>query len=91
LQRLLRGRARSPEAVMDEKITLTFDEKNRYQLAFSPREFWLIFSQSYSSLPWAKGPDGLLVVAENYTYLVDLLVQARMFYLSTKPADERYK
>ena len=73
---------------MDEKInlkiTLTFTEDHKYQLAFYPPSFWRDFARDYRGLPWIEaGDDQLAIVAENYSYLLDLLVQARLFRLST--------
>ncbi len=74
---------------MDKKITLTFTENHKYRLDFSPPDFWMIFALGYDALPWEMGDSHLTVVAENYSYLLDLLVQARLYNLSTMPKDAR--
>ena len=33
---------------MEEMITLTFTEEQKYQLEFSPPSFWLEFARGYS-------------------------------------------
>jgi hypothetical protein len=75
---------------MEEMITLTFTEENKYQLEFSPPSFWLEFALGYRGLPWIESSDGrTAIVAENYSYLLDLLVQARLYRLSKLPSDAR--
>jgi hypothetical protein len=75
---------------MEEMITLTFTEENKYQLEFSPPSFWLEFAIGYRGLPWIERSDGrTAIVAENYSYLLDLLVQARLYRLSKLPSDAR--
>jgi len=76
---------------MDPKITLTYTENHKYQLEFSPPAFWSNYAATYKGLPWETGEDRLTVVAENYSYLLDLLVQARLFYLSGKREDSRFQ
>ena len=77
---------------MDEKITLTFTEENKYQLEFSPPSFWMEFAKGYGGLPWIDISDNrTAIVAENYSYLLDLLVQARLYRLSKLPYDARLK
>jgi hypothetical protein len=76
---------------MDKKITLTFTDNHKYRLEFSPPDFWMLFAKSYDALPWEMGDERLTVVAENYSYLLDLLVQARLYNLSTMPEDERFQ
>jgi hypothetical protein len=76
---------------MDPKITLTYTENHKYQLEFSPPAFWNNFATTYKGLPWETGEDRLTVIAENYSYLLDLLVQARLFYLSGKREDSRFQ
>ncbi len=76
---------------MDKKITLTFTENHKYRLEFSPPEFWMPFAKGYDALPWDMDSDRLSIVAENYSYLLDLLVQARLFNLSTMPYDARFQ
>lgn len=74
---------------MDKKITLTFTENHKYRLEFSPPNFWMLFAKGYDALPWETEDSRLSVVAENYSYLLDLLVQARLYNLSTMPEDAR--
>jgi hypothetical protein len=75
---------------MEEMITITFTEENKYQLEFSPPSFWLEFALGYRGLPWIESSDGrTAIVAENYSYLLDLLVQARLYRLSKLPSDAR--
>ena len=75
---------------MEEMITLTFTEENKYQLEFSPPSFWLEFAIGYRGLPWIENSDArTAIVAENYSYLLDLLVQARLYRLSKLPSDAR--
>jgi hypothetical protein len=77
---------------MDEKITLTFTEEHKYQLEFSPPSFWMEFAKGYGGLPWIDlSDDRTAIVAENYSYLLDLLVQARLYRLSKLPYDARFK
>ncbi len=77
---------------MEEKITLTFNEENKYLLEFSPPPFWLEFARGYGGLPWIEiGNERTAIVAENYSYLLDLLVQARLYRLSRLPYDARLK
>jgi len=76
---------------MDPKITLTYTENHKYQLEFSPPTFWNNFAITYTGLPWETGEDRLAVIAENYSYLLDLLVQARLFYLTGKREDPRFQ
>ena len=77
---------------MEEKITLTFTEEHKYQLEFTPPSFWLEFARGYGGLPWIEISDErAAIVAENYSYLLDLLVQARLYRLSRLPYDARLK
>lgn len=77
---------------MDEKITLTYNEENKYLLEFSPPSFWMEFAQNYGGLPWIeKSEKRATIVAENYSYLLDLLVQARLYRLGRMPYKERFK
>jgi len=77
---------------MEEKITLTFTEEHKYQLEFSPPSFWMEFAKGYRGLPWIDISDNrTAIVAENYSYLLDLLVQARLYRLSKLPYDARLK
>jgi hypothetical protein len=76
---------------MEKTILLSFTDGHKYQLEFSPTDFWRPFAQSYTALPWIEQSEGrLAVVAENYSYLLDLLVQARLFNLSSMTVQERY-
>jgi hypothetical protein len=80
------------ENLMVEKITLSFAENHKYRLEFFPSDFWASFAASYKGLPWEEERDGRLsIIAENYSYLLDLLVQARLFYLSGKREDARFQ
>ena len=77
---------------MEEMITLTFTEEQKYQLEFSPPSFWLEFARGYRGLPWIESSDArTAIVAENYSYLLDLLVQARLYRLSKLPSDARFQ
>lgn len=76
---------------LDPKITLTYTENHKYQLEFSPPTFWTNFAATYTGLPWESDEDRLTIIAENYSYLLDLLVQARLFYLSGKREDSRFQ
>jgi hypothetical protein len=76
---------------IDPKITLTYTENHKYRLEFFPSVFWTNFAATYTGLPWEAGEDRLIVIAENYSYLLDLLVQARLFYLSGKREDSRFQ
>ena len=76
---------------MDPRITLNFTENHKYQLEFSPPAFWANFAATYTGLPWETGNDRLSIIAENYSYLLDLLVQARLFYLSGKREDSHFQ
>jgi hypothetical protein len=59
---------------------------------FSPSAFWVNFAASYKGLPWEEDGEGRLsIIAENYSYLLDPLVQARLFYLSGKREDEHFQ
>jgi hypothetical protein len=75
---------------MDKRIELTFTEKHKYQLEFHPPDFWKRFAESYDALPWDEISDSrVAVIAESYSYLLDMLVQARLYYLGTMTVDER--
>lgn len=77
---------------MEEKIILTFTEEHRYQLEFLPPLFWREFAEGYGGLPWIEISDErTAIVAENYSYLLDLLVQARLYRLSRLPSGTRLK
>jgi hypothetical protein len=70
---------------MDEKIALTFTEGDKYRLEFTPPQFWIPFAKTYSALPWEEiSEERAAIVAENYSYLLDLLVHARLYYLGTR-------
>jgi len=66
------------------EVRLDFTPENKYRLVFTPSEFWKPFADGYRALPWEISEDGLTIVAETYSYLLDILVQARLFYLYTK-------
>lgn len=73
---------------MDEKITLTFTEDYKYLLEFSPPSFWMDYARGYRGLPWEEiSEKRTAIVAENYSYLLDLLVQGRLYRLSRMPED----
>ena len=77
---------------MEEKITLTFNEEHKYLLEFSPPSFWMEYAKGYGGLPWLERSDNrMAIIAENYSYLLDLLVQARLYRLSKLPYDARLK
>jgi len=77
---------------MEEKITLTFTTGCKYMLEFSPPAFWMEYAKGYGGLPWTEiSEERAAIVAENYSYLLDLLVQARLFRLGKVPYDERFK
>ena len=77
------------EGTMDEKISLTFTENSKYQLEFWPPDFWIPFAVSYDAIPWTEqSSKRIAIVAENYTYLLDMLVQARLFYMNAKSIAE---
>ncbi|TRZ67276.1 MAG: hypothetical protein D4Q77_03330 [Methanothrix sp.] len=77
---------------MGVQINLEFTDRHKYHMEFSPAGFWKPFAESYSAIEWEEqSDDRLTIVAENYTYLLDLLVQARLYYISTKPYEERFK
>lgn len=73
---------------MIEQIVLTFTEDHKYQLEFSPSSYWMEFAKGYGGLTWIEiGDEKAVVVAENYSYLLDLLVQGRLYHLSKIPHD----
>jgi hypothetical protein len=73
-------------------ITLTFNEENKYLLEFSPPAFWMEFARGYGGLPWVEmSEERMAIVAENYSYLLDLLVQGRLYRLSRMLLEERIK
>ena len=77
---------------MEEKITLTYTGEHKYQLEFSPPHYWKEFASGYGALPWIEISDErAAIVADNYSYLLDLLVQARLYRLSRLPVDARLK
>lgn len=77
---------------MDERITLTYTENHRYLLEFSPPRFWMDFARDYGGLPWIdRSEERVAVVAENYSYLLDLLVQARLYRLSKMRDDAQFQ
>jgi hypothetical protein len=74
---------------MEEKITLTFVAGGKYLLDFSPPAFWMEYAKGYGGLPWTEiSEKRAAIVAENYSYLLDILVQARLYRLSKMPRDE---
>jgi hypothetical protein len=76
---------------MEKTILLSFTADHQYKLEFSPPDFWGPFAESYTALPWIeKSEERVAVVAESYSYLLDLLVQARLFNLSSMTFQERY-
>ncbi|MDD2755510.1 MAG: hypothetical protein PHS80_08275 [Methanothrix sp.] len=77
---------------MEERITLTFNEENKYLLEFSPPSFWMEYALGYGGLPWIEiSEERAAIVAENYSYLLDLLVQARLYRLGKMPFEARLK
>jgi hypothetical protein len=73
---------------VEESITLTFTEDHKYLLKFSPGAFWMDYAKGYRGLPWEEiSEDRAAIVAENYSYLLDLLVQARLYRLARKEKD----
>ena len=77
---------------MEEKISLTFTEEHKYQLEFSPPQFWRGFAEGYGGLPWEEISDErTVIIAQNYSYLLDLLVQARLYRLSRLPSGSRLR
>ncbi|HNX40158.1 MAG TPA: hypothetical protein PKK11_06205 [Methanothrix sp.] len=73
-----------------ERITLTYAEEGKYLLEFSPPAFWMEYAKGYRGLPWIEiSEERAAIVAENYSYLLDLLVQARLYRLSRMRQDER--
>jgi len=77
---------------MEEMISLTFTEEHKYQLEFFPPEFWREFAEGYCGLPWIEISDKrTAIVAVNYSYLLDLLVQARLYHLSRLPSGSQLK
>jgi hypothetical protein len=77
---------------MEQQILMTFTDNNKYQIELSPPRFWMPFAKDYNAIPWIEISDErLAIIAENYSYMLDILVQARLYYLSTMPIEERYK
>ncbi|MCR3883003.1 hypothetical protein P0O24_07445 [Methanotrichaceae archaeon M04Ac] len=77
---------------MEPKVTLSFTDRHLYLMEFFPADYWRPFADSYNSLPWEERSDErLAIVAENYSYLLDLLVHARLYNLSRKPYEERFR
>ncbi|OPY49758.1 MAG: hypothetical protein A4E48_02124 [Methanosaeta sp. PtaU1.Bin060] len=77
---------------MAEMLTLTFTETHKYQIEFAPPGFWTEFAEGYRGLPWTEiSEERVAIIAENYSYLLDLLVQARLFRLSRMPDDDRFQ
>jgi len=76
----------------DPQILLEFTDKHKYHMELEPPEFWKPLAEIYDVLEWEdRSDERVAVVAENYSYLLDLLVRARQFYISTKPYEERFK
>jgi hypothetical protein len=76
---------------MEKTILLSFTAGHKYQLEFSPPAFWRPFAESYRALPWIEqSEERVAIVAEGYSYLLDLLVQARLFNFSSMTVQERY-
>jgi hypothetical protein len=74
----------------EERITLTYTEEQKYLLEFSPPAFWMEYARGYRGLPWIEiSNERTAIVAENYSYLLDLLVQARLYRLSRMRHDEQ--
>jgi hypothetical protein len=70
---------------VEESITLTFTEDDKYLLEFSPAAFWMDYARGYRGLPWEDiSEERAAIVAENYSYLLDLLVQGRLYRLARK-------
>lgn len=77
---------------MKPEISLSFTDRHLYLLEFLPAEYWRELAESYNSLPWEeRGDERLAIVAENYSYLLDLLVHARLYHLSRMPYEERFR
>ncbi|UEC43254.1 MAG: hypothetical protein METHAR1v1_1240011 [Methanothrix sp.] len=77
---------------MEPNISLEFTDRHLYRMEFSPPQYWRAFAESYTSLPWEElTDDRLAIVAENYSYLLDLLVHARLYHLSRMPCEERFR
>jgi len=75
---------------VEETITLTFTTDHKYLLEFSPASFWMEYAKGYRGLPWEEiSENRAAIVAENYSYLLDLLVQARLYRLARKDRDSR--
>ncbi len=71
---------------MEERITLTFTKDHKYLLEFAPPSFWKEYAEGYRGLPWEEiSEQRTAIVAENYSYLLDLLVQARLYRLGRTP------
>lgn len=75
----------------DKRIHLSFTDRHKYRMEFEPAEFWRPLADAYGGVEWSVGDDCLSVVAENYSYLLDLLVHARQFYLRSMPFEERFR
>ncbi|NYT02903.1 MAG: hypothetical protein GKC10_09145 [Methanosarcinales archaeon] len=66
------------------EVRLDFTTENKYRMVFTPSEYWKPFADSYHALPWGSSEEGLTIVAETYSYLLDILVQARLYHIYTK-------
>jgi hypothetical protein len=52
----------------------------------------MAFAANYGGLPWTdRSEERVAIIAENYSYLLDLLVQARLYRLSTMRQDPRFQ
>jgi hypothetical protein len=75
---------------VEERIILTFTKDHKYLLEFAPADFWMEYAKGYHGLPWEEiSEDRAVIVADNYSYLLDLLVQARLYRLARKEKDKR--
>jgi hypothetical protein len=75
---------------VEEKITLTFTKDHKYLLEFAPPDFWMEYANGYHGLPWEEiSEDRAAIVADNYSYLLDILVQARLYRLARKGKNSR--
>lgn len=80
------------EMGQDPRILLEFTDKHKYHMEFLPPKFWRPLVDIYDVVEWEERSDDRVAgVAENYSCLLDLLVRARQFYISTKPYEERFK
>ncbi len=73
---------------MDKSINLTFTENCFYRMEFSPAQFWKPFAEGYRAIPWEAEEQSLVAVVENYSFLLDILVQARLFNMGLLGKDD---